>query len=164
MRATQAFVGLGSNVGDRLANLDCALARIKYIPETTVEKVSSFYETSPWGETGQDDFYNAVARLETGLEAGQLLQALLNIEIKLGRQRGKKWGPREIDLDILLYGMEVIEEEGLQIPHPYLKQRLFVLAPLAEIAPDLVLPDGSKIIDILNERLNESAERVVKIE
>lgn len=164
MDATQVYIGLGSNLGDRRRNLNRALECIRHIPRTRVDAVSSFYETSPWGESGQGDFYNAAALLESGLGAAALLQALLDIEIKLGRQRGKKWGPREIDLDILLYGTEVIDEEGLHIPHPYLTQRLFVLAPLAEIAPDLVLPGGRKIVDILNELLEESAERVIKIE
>ncbi len=159
-----AFVGLGSNLGDRKNNLNRALESMREIPETRVTGVSSLYESPAWGYTEQSDFYNAAVRLETELKARRLLEALIDIEIKLGRQRGIKWGPRNIDLDLLLYGMEVIEEEDLIVPHPYLTERLFVLAPLVELEPELVLPGGRKITDIITKRLNESAERVIKIE
>ena len=92
-------------------------------------RVSSFYETSAWGKTDQGDFYNAVACMKPNLKPERLLEALLNIEIKLGRQHGEKWGPRNIDLDILLYGMEVIDREGLRIPHPYLDGTTLCIGP-----------------------------------
>jgi 2-amino-4-hydroxy-6-hydroxymethyldihydropteridine diphosphokinase len=145
---TIAYIGLGANLGDREENLRAALELLGKLGPL---RVSSFRETDPVGVTEQPRFVNAVAELETDLGAGALLQQLLEIERELGRDRSReeRWGPRTIDLDILLYGNEVIEEPGLTVPHPRLAERRFVLEPLHELAPDLALPDGRRIRDLL---------------
>ena len=133
-------MGLGSNLGDKIGQLEKALAALAEIKRTRVTAVSRFYRTAPVGKTDQDWFVNAAALLETGMKPRELLGELLDIERRLGRVRNEKWGPRLIDLDLLFYGDRVIEEEGLTAPHPLLDQRRFVLVPLAEIAPDWVHP------------------------
>ncbi len=153
----KVYVGLGSNVGDKEANLAQALCLIKAIDGVRMTRQSSLYLSAPWGKTDQDNFINQVVELKTSLTPIALLHELQDIEIKLGRQRQVHWGPRSIDLDILLYGRENINLEELQVPHPYLMQRLFVLIPLAEIDPELVFPDGSKISEVL-VRLTNSAD------
>jgi 2-amino-4-hydroxy-6-hydroxymethyldihydropteridine diphosphokinase len=120
------------------------------IEDVYIKKRSSLYLTAPWGKTDQNDFINQVIEIETNLSALELLYRLQAIEIKLGRQRIGKWGPRIIDLDVLLYAQETIKLEELEVPHPYLSQRLFVLIPLKEINPELEFPDGSKIMEVLN--------------
>jgi 2-amino-4-hydroxy-6-hydroxymethyldihydropteridine diphosphokinase len=136
----RAFVGLGSNLGEREAMIRAALEELSRLPETTLERASSLYDTEPVGETEQPNFLNAVAQLETGLSARQLLWNLLLIERRLGRVRTRRWGPRSIDLDLLLYGGEVLDEPGLQVPHPELLRRSFVLVPLVELDPLVVHP------------------------
>lgn len=123
---------------------------IALLPETERVDCSSLYLTPPWGNSHQPDFINQVMELKTELAPLKLLAALKDIEIKLGRRRTERWGPRNIDLDILLYGQEVIKERELTIPHPYMKQRLFVLIPLMEIAPDCVFPDGDSIQEVFD--------------
>lgn len=135
---TEAFVALGANLGDRAASLGEALHAIGSFGE--IVRVSSMYETEPVGLADQPTFLNAVAQISTGLNARQLLTHLLDIEQSLGRARTVRNGPRVIDLDLLLYGSSVIAEPGLEVPHPRLSERRFVLAPLAEIAPELVHP------------------------
>jgi len=137
-----AFLGLGSNIGDRKANLARAVAMLAAHPQIEVVKVSGARETAPVGYAEQPDFLNAVARVETTLRPRELLDAILAIEAEMGRERTIRWGPRVIDIDILLYDSEQVDEPGLQIPHPRMMERQFVLEPLAEIAPDLVLPNG----------------------
>ncbi len=134
----EAFVALGANLGDRAASLDESLQLIRSLGE--IVRVSSTYETEPVGLADQPLFLNAVAQISTGLTARHLLNHLLEIEQRLGRTRTVRNGPRLIDLDLLLYGSFVIAEPGLDVPHPRLSQRRFVLAPLAEIAPELVHP------------------------
>ena len=140
-----AYIGLGSNLGDRGENLRRALERLG------AARVSTIRETDPVGVTEQPRFLNAVAELETDLPPRALLDRLLEIERDLGRDREseERWGPRAIDLDLLLYDDEVIDEPGLTVPHPRLAERRFVLEPLAELAPELVLPDGRAIKDLL---------------
>ena len=142
------FVGLGSNLGDRERNLCEAVERLR---EIGAVRLSTLRDTDPVGVVDQPNFLNAVAELSSELPARELLDRLLEIERELGRDRGKeeRWGPRTIDLDLLLYGDEVIEEPGLTLPHPRLAERRFVLEPLHELAPDLVLPDGRRIKDLL---------------
>ncbi|MEQ8202052.1 MAG: 2-amino-4-hydroxy-6-hydroxymethyldihydropteridine diphosphokinase [Syntrophomonadaceae bacterium] len=154
---TKAYIGLGSNIGDKKANLARARFLIEGLEGVRISKKSSLYETSPWGKTDQDDFINQVIEVETDLEPLELLHQLQTVEIKLGRRRQVHWGPRDIDLDVLLYGGEIIDLEELKVPHPYMMQRLFVLIPLAEIDSELVFPDGSRIGEVLT-RLTKSAD------
>lgn len=130
------YLGLGSNLGDRRAAIEAALARLDALASTCVLAVSSIIETDPMGFTDQPRFLNAVAELETDLLPHDLLDELHDIEDQLGRVRTRRWGPRTIDLDILLYDDLVMQTEVLTIPHPRLADRRFVLAPLVEIAPD----------------------------
>ena len=135
-----AFVALGSNLGDREAHLRAALEAMDVMPETRVVRVSPFYDTEPVGEVEQPNFLNGVALLETRLGARQLLWNLMLIEKRLGRVRSVRWGPRAIDLDLLLLDDQVIEEPGLQLPHPEMTRRSFVLVPLADLDPTRVHP------------------------
>src|SRR5436309_1645093 len=136
-----AYVALGSNLGDRRAYLDKALERLRATPGVTVTRVSSVYETAPvGGPAGQGDYLNAVAEVRTDQPAGEMLRLLLRIESDLGRLRDIKDGPRTIDLDLLLHGDLVADEPELTVPHARLHERLFVLVPLAEIAPGVVHP------------------------
>lgn len=145
---TTAYVGLGSNLGDRKANLEGAVERLRGLGRV---RVSEIRETDPVGVIDQPRFLNAVAEFETDLGARALLERLLEIERELGRNRSaeQRWGPRTIDLDLLLYGDEQVDKPGLILPHPRLAERLFVLEPLHELAPGLVLPDGRPIRDLL---------------
>jgi 2-amino-4-hydroxy-6-hydroxymethyldihydropteridine diphosphokinase len=135
----RAFVGLGSNLGDRLENIVKALQGIAKLAGTRLEAVSAVYETAPWGVEDQPAYLNCVAQLDTGLPPESLLCELLDLELRLGRVRVEKWGARVIDLDLLLYGDEQMTSDHLTLPHPYLTKRAFVLVPLAELVPDLVV-------------------------
>jgi 2-amino-4-hydroxy-6-hydroxymethyldihydropteridine diphosphokinase len=137
---TRIFVGLGSNLGDRREYLRGALAAMAS-RGLAVVAVSSAYETDPVGPP-QPGYLNAVVEVSTTMPARELLDTLKGIEADLGRRHTERWGPREIDLDLLLYGDEMIDEPGLSVPHPELTKRSFVLVPLLEIAPDLDLPSG----------------------
>ena len=150
---TRAFVGLGSNLGDREATILRALARLKEEPEIRVVRVSTLRETDPVGYVDQPQFLNGVVELETELPARDLLTRLLAIERELGRTRedGPPLGPRTIDLDLLLYGEDTIAEAGLQVPHPRLHERRFVLEPLAEVAPDIVIPGQGPVETLVAE-------------
>ena len=147
---TRAYVGLGANVGNRRENLDRAVELLGAEPGVRVFAVSSVRETDPVGYEDQPRFLNAVCAVDTELGPRDLLERLLAIERALGRVRtGPRFGPRTIDLDLLLYGNETVDEPGLTVPHPRLAERLFVLEPLLELAPDLVLPDGRAIRDLV---------------
>ena len=135
----RAYLGLGGNLGDPAAAMGAALRALDGAAGIEVAAVSSLYRTPPWGVTDQPDFLNAVAALDTRLMPRALLQACLDAERALKRVRDMRWGPRTIDLDILLYGNQRIDEEGLQVPHPRMSARAFVMVPLAEIAPDAVV-------------------------
>ena len=136
----KAFVGLGSNLGDREAQIRMALDELAKLPGTRVSRASSLYDSEAAGEVEQPNFLNAVAQLDTELTARQLLWNLLLIERRLGRVRSARWGPRSIDLDLLMFGELVVDEPDLQVPHPELARRSFVLVPLVEIDPLLVHP------------------------
>ena len=137
-----ALVGLGANLGDAVATLRHAFQHLDAMPRTRLLRASRLYRTPAWGRTEQPDFINAVAMLETQLTARELLDAMLDIEHAAGRDRdqGERWGPRTLDLDLLLFADEVIDEPGLRVPHPHLHERSFALVPLVEIAPDAMIP------------------------
>ncbi|HWH06741.1 MAG TPA: 2-amino-4-hydroxy-6-hydroxymethyldihydropteridine diphosphokinase [Gaiellaceae bacterium] len=139
-----AYVGIGANLGDREATIGLALERLPGVVE-----VSALRETEPVGPVEQPRFLNCVAVLETELSPRELLDELLAIELSLGRVRGERWGPRTLDLDLLLHGDAVLDEPGLTLPHPRLHERRFVLEPLAELAPDLVVPGRGRVRDLL---------------
>ena len=146
----RAYVGLGSNLGEREATLWKALEGLGATEGIEVVAVSSFRETDPVGVVDQPRFVNAAAALETSLSPRELLERLLDVERSLGRHRAveERWGPRTLDLDLLLYGGESIDEPGLEVPHPRLTERAFVLEPLLELDPDLRLPDGRPLRDL----------------
>jgi 2-amino-4-hydroxy-6-hydroxymethyldihydropteridine diphosphokinase len=146
----RAYVGLGSNLGEREATLWKALEGLGATEGIEVLAVSSFRETDPVGVVDQPRFVNAAAALETSLSPRELLERLLDVERSLGRDRAveERWGPRPLDLDLLLYGGESIDEPGLEVPHPRLTERAFVLEPLLELDPDLRLPDGRALQDL----------------
>jgi len=136
-----AYIGIGSNLGERESTIRDALALLAADPELEVEAVSSIRETDPVGMVDQPRFLNAAIRLATDLAPRPLLERLLAVEQQLGRVRtGERYGPRTIDLDLLLYGDEIVDEPGLRVPHPRLAERRFVLEPLAELDPGLVVP------------------------
>jgi 2-amino-4-hydroxy-6-hydroxymethyldihydropteridine diphosphokinase len=134
-----AHVALGSNLGERRAHLDAARAALDALPGTRLLAASALYETAPVGPPGQQDYLNAVVRLSTTLAPLGLLDALLAIEQSRGRVRAERWGPRTLDLDLLLHGDAVLHHPRLTLPHPAMLARAFVLAPLHDLAPDLVL-------------------------
>lgn len=137
-----AAVGLGANLGDARASVLAAIAVLDRLPATRLWSASKLYRTPAWGQTQQPDFINAVVMLDTTLSARDLLDHLLAIERDFGRVRAtsERWGPRTLDLDLLLYGENMIDEPGLQVPHPHLHERAFALLPLAEIAPEMCIP------------------------
>lgn len=147
-----AVVGLGGNVGDVAETLREALRELDELPTTRVMRASPLFRTPAWGNTAQADFVNAAALLSTSLDPRELLDALLGIELRFGRDRhaGEHWGPRTLDLDLLLHGDAVINEPGLCVPHPHLHERAFVLVPLAAIAPGLQVPGHGRVSTLLD--------------
>lgn len=145
------YLGLGSNKGDKLKNIRTALSLIEEINSTNIEILSSIYLTRPFGFLAQDDFLNAVIKISTDKNIGQLFIELQKIEKELGRKKTVKWGPRIIDIDILFFNDELYSDNGINVPHKGIVERDFVLVPLAEIEPDLVHPAlNVKITDICN--------------
>lgn len=143
----QVFLGLGSNLGNRYYYLKEAISALEG-PAIKVIKVSRIYETEPWGKEDQPLFWNQVIEIETILEPLELLHVCQDIELRLGRVRKEQWGSRTIDIDLLIYDNIVSDTEELRLPHPYLEERAFVLAPLREIAPKLILPSGRSINEV----------------
>ncbi|WP_243388433.1 2-amino-4-hydroxy-6-hydroxymethyldihydropteridine diphosphokinase [Bacillus kexueae] len=150
-----SYISLGSNMGERYSFLTQAIQRLDNHPQVSVLKKSSIYETEPVGYTEQDLFLNMVVKLETSLTPFELLSLLQQIEVELGRKRLIRWGPRTLDLDILLFNHENIETEQLMIPHPRMFDRSFVLIPLFEIEPDVKIPNRADSLAVIIEQLTD---------
>ncbi|MBP2196527.1 2-amino-4-hydroxy-6-hydroxymethyldihydropteridine diphosphokinase [Pantoea cypripedii] len=147
---TRVYLALGSNLADPLHQVDAALAALDAIPQTTRVATSSLYRTPPYGPQDQPDYLNAVVALETGLTAESLLDQTQRIELEHGRVRkAERWGPRTLDLDILLFGDAVINTPRLTVPHYDIHNRAFMLLPLLELAPQLTFPDGTPLAPLL---------------
>ncbi|MBI4831203.1 MAG: 2-amino-4-hydroxy-6-hydroxymethyldihydropteridine diphosphokinase [Candidatus Lindowbacteria bacterium] len=157
-----AYLGLGSNLGDREANINKALIGLVRSGRVILKRVSSLYETKPVGVKEQPDFLNAAAEIETGMRPLDLLAAIREVERATGRENTFKWGPRIIDIDILLYGDESVKEENLEIPHPEMHRRAFVLTPLAEIAPEARHPKLGLTARQLSSAIGEEGVRKLR--
>lgn len=160
----ETYIGLGSNLGDPMSNLTAGLAGMAKIPGYTQVAVSSPFRTSPVGPQDQPFFINAVARGLYQGDALELLRGLLAVEKSRGRERERRWGPRTLDLDLLVFGRETINKHGLKVPHPQMHRRAFVLAPLMELAPDLVLPRWGKTAARLFEEMDPKEREAQKVE
>lgn len=154
------FLGLGSNVGDRAEHLRTALNHIQR-QIGKVAKKSHVYETQPWGQPDQDSFLNLVVMINTSLDPRGLLEEITKIERAMGRERREKWGPRAIDIDILFYGKRVVRDKGLEIPHPELHKRAFVLVPMMEIAAEYEHPVFKQPIDQLYMECDDQSDVVM---
>ncbi len=154
-----AYIGLGSNLGDRAAEIEAALSALRELDGVNVAATSPSYETASEGPVEQGRYLNAAAAIETRLGPRELLDAMLAIERTLGRRREQeiRWGPRRIDLDLLMYDDRILDEPGLTIPHPRMHQRRFVLGPLSRIAPDAVHPQLDETIEFLLDRLGPAS-------
>jgi 2-amino-4-hydroxy-6-hydroxymethyldihydropteridine diphosphokinase len=151
------YLGLGTNLGNRAANLQAAVVRLA--ENLSVTAVSPIYETAPWGITDQPDFLNMCLTAQTDLPPHELLKLLKNLEKEIGRVPGERWGPRLIDIDLLFYANQIIDTEKLMIPHPELPERAFVLRPLADVAADFVHPVLGESIAVLADRLDDEGVR-----
>ncbi|NWF53516.1 MAG: 2-amino-4-hydroxy-6-hydroxymethyldihydropteridine diphosphokinase [Syntrophaceae bacterium] len=149
-----AYIGIGSNLGNKRGNIHRAVKALGADPGNRRVRCSPLYATEPVGKKDQDWFVNGVISLETSLSPRELLELLLGIEKKMGRVRGEKWGPRTIDLDILFYEDQILKEPDLQVPHPRLQERKFVLLPLRDLAPDWVHPALGKTVSRLLAELD----------
>ncbi|WP_156323569.1 2-amino-4-hydroxy-6-hydroxymethyldihydropteridine diphosphokinase [Bosea sp. AAP35] len=154
----EAALGLGGNLGDPVAAFAHALTRLAQHPAIFAVRPSSVYRTAPWGKLDQPEFLNMAVLVETELPARALLDLCLDLEREGGRERRERWGPRTLDIDILTYGREMIDEPGLQVPHPRIAERAFVLAPLAEIAPGMVIGERT-VSTSLDAVRNETIRR-----
>lgn len=157
---TLAYVALGANLGDAEGNLRAAVRALATTPGLALLKTSSFYRTAPVGLRQQPDFINAAAALHSELDARALLDVLFDIEQRFGRQRSIPNAPRTLDLDLLLYGDAVSADSALTLPHPRMHERAFVLAPLAEIAPELVVPGRGRVAELLARCADQRIERL----
>ena len=153
MTSTTGYLGFGTNLGDRKKNLDRALISLDSRPDLAIVRTSGIYETEPWGMTDQPNFLNMVAEIATSISFGELLERVKKLEQDMGREDGLRFGPRLIDVDILMLEDQVVNQPDLQIPHASLHLRAFVLVPLTELAPDLVHP-------VLRETIAQLASRV----
>ncbi len=155
-----AYIGLGSNLGTPVEQLNRALAELALLPDTQLKRNSRFYQSPPMGGLDQPDYINAVAELETSLNPEELLAKLKAIETAHGRIRGERWGARTLDLDLIVYGSIIIDMPDLKVPHPGMHERAFVLYPLYEIAPHLDIPGRGCITELLE---NCSSDGLIKI-
>lgn len=160
MADTAAYIALGANLGDPVAQVETACAELACLPDTRLARLSSLYLSKPMGYADQPDFVNAVAGVRTRLAPRDLMQALLEIEARHGRDRTFKNAPRTLDLDLLLYDGLVMHVPGLTLPHPRMADRPFVLLPLAEIAPDAVIPGHGRVDDCLARLTTDGIERL----
>ena len=161
MNRVTGFLGFGTNLGDRKKNLDQALTIINNRPDLAVFRTSSIYETEPWGLTNQPKFLNMVAEIRTSISPGKLLERVKKLEQDMGRGAGPRFGPRLIDIDILLLEDQVVDEHNLKIPHICLHERAFVLVPLAELAPELVHPKLGVTVSNLAKNVGFKEPRVL---
>ena len=146
-----AYLGLGSNLGDSRRHVEQAVAEIDALPGTSVLRVSPLYGSKPWGKLDQPDYVNAVVEIATEMTPRDLLDALKALERAHGRVFGERWGPRPLDIDILLHGTGSTSEPDLEVPHPRMWDRAFVLRPLADLRPDLAAPDGRTVLEHLDD-------------
>ncbi|NIV17766.1 MAG: 2-amino-4-hydroxy-6-hydroxymethyldihydropteridine diphosphokinase [Woeseiaceae bacterium] len=160
-RRRLAYIGLGSNLDSPEAQVERAIRRLDSIPRSNVVARSSLYRSAAFGPVEQPDFINAVAALSTRLSSGRLLAELKRLEEAMGRRPAVRWGPRRIDLDLLLYGEDVVDRPGLKVPHPGIAERNFVLLPLREIAPELVVPGLGRLADI---EVNENEPGISRVD
>lgn len=159
MQKQRVYLSLGSNQGDKRAYLKEAVRRLDNLEKSRIIRISSLYETAAWGRTDQDNFYNLVLVLETELEPLELLDRTQKIELDLGRTRQVHWGPRTLDIDLLIFGQLELDLNRLKIPHPHMLKRRFVMEPLAEIAPELEI-NGRRSRDYLEELAHEGLEKI----
>ena len=160
MHRVNAYIGIGTNVGDRRSHIEHAERQLDALPDSRLVAVATVIETEPVGSIPQGQYLNTVAAIETGLAPAALLECLHGIEQERGRDRDceKRWGPRTLDLDILIFGSRVVQEPGLTIPHKRLAERAFVLVPLAEVAPELLVPGtGRTVMWMLEALMDRSA-------
>lgn len=161
---TSVYIGLGSNLDDPVNQIRTALAELARIPHTRLIRQSALYQSKPIGPKDQDDYINCVAKLSTQLPPINLLDQLQNVENIHGRERtGRQWGPRTLDLDLLLYAKQCISEPRLTVPHYGLKERMFVLLPLSEIAPTLKLPDNSLVSQLVTNLASNQSHEIHKL-
>jgi len=161
MKLYTVFLGLGSNLGEREKCLNQAVGHLKKLRASSLVWASSVYETDPYGKVDQPKFLNAAVQIETSLEPSELFEEIKKIEATAGRSRNERWGPREIDIDILIYDGLVFESDSVKVPHPEIEKRKFVLVPLREIAPDLVHPVTGLNVEEMAAQCQDSG-RVVK--
>ena len=157
-----AYIGIGSNLDDPVSQVKEAIEELETVPDSVLAACSSLYSSKPMGPTDQPDYVNAVAALDTLLSADDLMQALRKIEDRQGRDRsGDKWGPRIIDLDLLLYGKKKINTDELTVPHPGMHERDFVIIPLAEIAGNLNIPGHGQLSDLIRQCEKHSTKKLI---
>lgn len=161
LTACVAYLGIGSNLGDKFANLQNCVSYLSQTDGIEIQRVSRIYETTPWGITEQPDFLNAAIEIKTFHAPQQLLNIIKDIETKMGREKSHRWGPRKIDIDILLYDNVTLKSEALTIPHINLHKRLFVIAPLCDLIADANLPEGNRSFKEIFQELTRLGEKVI---
>jgi 2-amino-4-hydroxy-6-hydroxymethyldihydropteridine diphosphokinase len=160
MQAAKAYIGLGSNLGDSLAMMHAAIAALEKLPQSQLRKTSSFFKSAPYEASG-NDFMNAVVAIDTTLSPAALLSHCQAIELAFGRERPFPNAPRTLDLDLLLYADEIINQASLSLPHPRMTERAFVLHPLLEIAPDITIPDKGLASDFLPSLSDQRIQKLL---